>query len=193
MTRALSDLDWPRRTERLAIRPLAWGDVETVFGYRSDPEVARWVTSLPTALEQFAGQMLSAASTLVIERDGVLVGDLMLKVQDAWSQAEVTDRARGTQAEIGWTVAPAHQGQGYATEAVRELIGIAFDLGVRRIEAGCFAENEASWHLMERVGMRREGVFLGESLHRDGTWRDGMTYALRVDEWDPGAGGRRAP
>ena len=77
---------------------------------------------------------------------------------------------------------PAVQGQGLGTEAVRELIAVAFELGVRRLEANCFADNQASWRLMERVGMRREGHFIQESLHRDGGC-DGMTYALRAEEW----------
>lgn len=183
VTRTLSDLVWPRHTERLTIRPAALGDLRAIFDYRSDPDVARWVTSLPTTVEMFASRLLGSGSALVVEHNGSLVGDLTVTVQDAWSQAEVSDQAEGTQAELGWCIAPAHQGRGYATEAVRELVRIAFDLGVRRLEAGCFAENVASWHVMEKVGMRREGVYLRESLHRDGTWRDGMSYALLAEEW----------
>jgi RimJ/RimL family protein N-acetyltransferase len=46
------------------------------------------------------------------------------------------------------------------------------------VEAYCFAENEPSWRLMERVGMRREAHTVADGLHRDGTWRDGLAYAL---------------
>ncbi|HEY0690820.1 MAG TPA: GNAT family protein [Kribbella sp.] len=49
--------------------------------------------------------------------------------------------------------APAHTGHGYATEAVRELIRLCFeDLGLRRVTSNCFAANDASRRLMERVG-----------------------------------------
>jgi len=105
-------------------------------------------------------------------------------VSDAWAQAEVVEQARGVQAELGWALHPDHAGQGYATEAVRELIRICFeDLGLRRVTAGCFADNEASWRLMERVGMRREQYAVAESLHRSGAWLDGLGYALLADEW----------
>ncbi len=57
------------------------------------------------------------------------------------------------------------------------------ELGLRRVTAGCFAANEASWRLMERVGMRREIHTVRESLHRSGEWLDGMGYALLADEW----------
>ncbi len=81
----------------------------------------------------------------------------MLRREDAWSQREVIDQARGAQAELGWVLDPAYTGSGYATEAVRELLRYCFeDLGVRRVTANCFLDNDASWRLMERVGMRRE-------------------------------------
>jgi RimJ/RimL family protein N-acetyltransferase len=125
------------------------------------------------------------AKTLVVELDGVVIGDLMLAPEDAWAQSEIAEQAKGTQAEIGWCLDPAHGGQGYATEAVRELIRIAFeDLGLRRLVALCFADNEPSWRLMERVGMRREQYAVKDSLHRSGAWLDGMTYALLAEEWE---------
>jgi RimJ/RimL family protein N-acetyltransferase len=124
------------------------------------------------------------AKTLVIQRDGVVIGDLMLAPENAWAQSEVADRAEGVQAEIGWCIDPAEEGHGYATEAVRELIRLAFeDLGLRRLVANAFATNEASWRLMERVGMRREVYTVRESLHRSGEWMDGIGYALLADEW----------
>jgi RimJ/RimL family protein N-acetyltransferase len=57
------------------------------------------------------------------------------------------------------------------------------DLGLRRVTAECFAANEASWRLMERLGMRRESHNVGDSLHRSGEWLDGYGYALLADEW----------
>lgn len=78
---------------------------------------------------------------------------------------------------------PPHNGRGYATEAVRALLDIVFDeLQLRRVTASCFAANEASWRLMERLGMRRETYNVRESLHRSGEWLDGMVYALLADE-----------
>ena len=108
----------------------------------------------------------------------------MLGREDAWSQREVIDQARGAQAELGWVLDPAHTGSGYATEAVRELLRYCFeDLGVRRVTASCFLDNDASWRLMERVGMRRELHAVRESLHRSGQWLDTVAYAILVDEW----------
>ena len=116
---------------------------------------------------------------MVVELDEVVIGDLVVRILDAWAQAQVGDRARGTQAELGWVFDPTLWGCGYATEAVRELVRICFeDLGLRRVVATCFAENEASWRLMERVGMRRELHAVADALHRSGAWADTYGYAM---------------
>jgi RimJ/RimL family protein N-acetyltransferase len=51
------------------------------------------------------------------------------------------------------------------------------------VTANSFADNLASWRLMERLGMRREVYTVRESLHRSGEWLDGVGYALLADEW----------
>jgi RimJ/RimL family protein N-acetyltransferase len=79
---------------------------------------------------------------------------------------------------------PTYTGAGYATEAVEELLRYCFeDLGVHRVVANCFLDNDTSWRLMERVGMRRETHAVRESLHRSGQWLDTVAYAIVDDEW----------
>ena len=195
MHATLDDLCWPVRTERLVLRRATAQDSDQVWRYRRLEEVSRYMTAMLTDREQFRAFFAEPdrlARTLVVELDdrpGVIVGDLMVRVQDAWAQTEVADRATGTQAEIGWAFDPAHHGHGYATEASSELLRLCFDdLGVRRVEALCFADNEPSWRLMERLGMRREIHTIEESLHRSGVWMDGLGYAILEREWR----GRRA-
>lgn len=183
----LLTVPWPCRTERLSIRRATAEDVEATWAFRRLEEVSQWLTRAPTTIEAYRDAFLDPdrlVATLVVELDGRVIGDLMLRVEDAWAQAEVADRAVGVQAELGWALHPDHAGHGYATEALRELIRICFvDLGLRRVAASCFAANTASWRLMERVGMRREAHTVKESLHRSGEWLDGMDYALLRDEW----------
>lgn len=191
----LQDVDWPLTTSRLHVRRATAADAGAVWAYRRLPEVAEWMTGLTGDEATYAPRFVEPerlAVTLVVERDGRVVGDLMLRVEDAWSQTEVAERARGTQAELGWAFDPAVHGQGYATEAVHRLLALCFEeLGLRRVTAGCFADNVPSWTLMERVGMRRECHLVADSLHRSGRWLDSFTYALLADEWHarPGATG----
>ncbi len=180
-------MTWPRRTERLTIRPATEDDLPGMHAYRRLPEVAEWE---PRQLGAFHHWLLHAdgkgllSRNLVVHRDGVLVGDLYLRVEDAWAQAEVADRAAGRQAEVGWTTDPAHQRNGYATEAARELLAVCFEeLGVHRVVAETFAGNEASWRTMERIGMRREGYAVRDALHRSRGWQDSCFYGLLAEEW----------
>lgn len=187
MDRTLDEVTWPVCTGRLQLRPLTGEDAPAVFEYRSLPQVTEWVGSAVNDLDAFTQRVLDPTSGthhLVVERHGTIIGDLMLDVQDAWAQREVAAQAARTQGLLGWTFHPDHHGLGYATEAVAELLRICFeDLGLRRVEAECFAANEPSWRLMERLGMRREIHAVAESLHRDHGWVDGFGYALLAEEW----------
>lgn len=184
MTTALSDLSWPRRTDRLELRPARSEDADAVWPWYRLPEVQEWTTTLSLTLE--AHQQWwerSLDSSIVGILDGRIVASGKVQRQDAWSQADVVGQARGQQAELGWVLDPAVQGRGLGTEFAAALLDIAVDgLGVRRVEASCFAENLASRRVMEKIGMRCEGHFIEESLHRSGRWLDAMAFAILAHE-----------
>jgi RimJ/RimL family protein N-acetyltransferase len=185
MARALNELDWPRRTDRLTIRPATMDDAAAVWLWQRDPAVSHWLTVCAPDENAFAeGWGACLPQVVVAESDGRIVATGKIEVQNAWSQAEAAGGARDQQAELGWTVDPAVQGRGIGTEVARELLPIAFDgVGVRRVIALCIADNAASWRIMEKIGLRREGLFVAEALHRDGHWVDSLAYALLADEW----------
>jgi RimJ/RimL family protein N-acetyltransferase len=181
-----SPIGAPLATERLVLRAATPDDAEATWVYRRLPEVGEWLTEVPRCLEIYRETFCDAerlATTVIVEVAGGVVGDFMLRVEDAWAQAEVAEQAHRAQAELGWVLDPAATGRGYATEAVCALISFCFnDLGVRRVVANCFVDNTASWRLMERVGMRREGRAVADSLHRSGRWLDTVTYAVLAEE-----------
>lgn len=187
MSTELAALTWPLHTGRLTLRPATAGDAGATWEFRRRADVSHWLTRASGTLDEHRAWFEAPgnlARTLVIERGGVVIGDLMVKVEDAWAQAEITERARGVQAELGWVLHPEHAGHGFATEAIRALLRLCFtDLGLHRVTATCFADNNASWRLMERVGMRREFHTVRDSLHRSGEWLDCFGYALLADEW----------
>lgn len=184
VTSPLEAADWPVRTDRLVLRRFAASDIPAIFAYRSQPQVAEWIGSTSADTAPLAERFGDGAIAVVVEHDDRVVGDLMVRVEDAYAQSEVSAGAAASEAELGWTFDPAHHGRGLATEAVGELLRICFDeLGLRRVTAACFTANEASWRLMERLGMRREAHHVLDSLHRDHGWQDGYVYALLADEW----------
>jgi RimJ/RimL family protein N-acetyltransferase len=87
------------------------------------------------------------------------------------------------QAEIGITIAPSAQGQGYAREALEALFHDLFgSLGVHRIYASVDPRNTPSMALLTAVGMRQEAHFR-ESLLFRGEWVDDVVFALLACEW----------
>jgi RimJ/RimL family protein N-acetyltransferase len=90
-----------------------------------------------------------------------------------------------TEAHLGYIFDPDHSGRGYASEAVAAVVDHSFRrLGVRRITAGCFADNAASVRILEKAGMRREQHGVGDSWHAELGWLDGYTYAILAEEWE---------
>ena len=83
------------------------------------------------------------------------------------------------------------QGQGYATEAARALLALAFEsYGLHRVFGRLEARNVASARVLERIGMRRE-AHLVENEWIKGEWQSELVYALLAREWrelsDPGS------
>lgn len=84
--------------------------------------------------------------------------------------------------DIGYALNDEFCGNGYMTEAVDRILQAGFqDLGLHRIWAVADVENTASWRLMERVGMRREGLLRQDKLVR-GSWRDSYLYAILASD-----------
>ncbi len=174
----------PLATDRLTLRRLGPQDAPAVFRYRSLAEVRRFQGWEPSTLVEVEVALRAnpedadAPGTwlqLALERraDGELLGDCGLHFPAA-------DPA---QAELGITVAPAHQGHGYATEALGAVLGFLFDtLGKHRVRASVDPDNRPSIRLLERLGMRREG-HLVESLWFKGRWADDVLFALLDREW----------
>ncbi len=177
---SLDQVSWPVRTSRLRLRRAQLEDAPALFAYRSDERIAHWLSRVQSDPDVWEQQWRSRVpTTVIVEHDGEIIGDVRLLVGDAYAQFEVDDAATGVQAELMWAFHSSAGGQGFATEAIAAVIRIAFeDLGLRRVVAVCYADNKRSWQLMERVGMRREGHSIRSTLHRDGTWCDFLFYAL---------------
>lgn len=175
-------------TERLTLRRFAASDGPAVHAYMGDPQVTRW---LPPGLLDPAGAQAFAdrnsgrrpRALAVVERaSGELVGHMDFH---PWL-------GPGTR-EIGWAIGRSHQRKGYATEAARALLAQAFGrLRCHRVVATCQPENIASWRVMEKLRMRREGHFRQHLLRDTGERWDEYFYALLAEEYFAG-GGRKPP
>jgi RimJ/RimL family protein N-acetyltransferase len=172
-------IEWPIHTERLTLRPYEPDDLEALWTFERLPRVQQWLGWAPHSRAELREAMEkdgSATTQVMVLLGSMIIGHVMIMPRDSWAQTDVLAEAKGLEAELGWMFDPEHAGQGYATEAVRAVIGLCFDgFGLRRVHAGCFADNTGSWRLMERLGMRREEHSRATALHRNGTWHDSLT------------------
>ncbi|CAN5653920.1 GNAT family protein [soil metagenome] len=175
----------PLSTSRLVLRRFTLADVETFMAYRNDPDVARyqsWEGCTRAEAERLIhdqqsqepgepGQWYQIA--IALKEGGALLGDCALRIH--------TPDVR--QATIGFTLARANQRHGYATEALTCLLAHLFQQKrLHRVVADTDPQNVASWTLLERLGMRREG-HLRQSLRFKGQWADEYLYAVLAEDW----------
>ena len=176
----------PIETERLRLRAFEAGDFDALYAIRSNPDVVRWLywgvqteDEVRATLEQKVvaralvaeGDVLALAG--VLETTGELVADVILH----W-----LSREHGT-GEVGFVVHPGHQGHGYATEAARPLLRVAFeDVGLHRVIGCTEARNAASARVLQKLGMRQE-AHLVENEWVKGEWQSELVYAILDREW----------
>jgi RimJ/RimL family protein N-acetyltransferase len=174
------------RSSRLILRRFKDDDLTALCAYRSLPEVARfqsWESIGPAdgaslIAEQshqepnIPGTWLQLAITRV--DSGEMIGDCGLHCP----------RENPRQLELGITLAPSHQGRGYATEALAAVIEYAFTrLGKHRITALTDSENAPGSALFLRLGFRREAHFI-ENVWFKGKWGSEFAFALLRTEWE---------
>lgn len=176
-------------TARLRIRRFRPDDAPGLHAILSRPEAVRFEpygVQDAAACERIARERATDPCFWAVERtgDGVLLGTLYL--------APAEDPAWATY-EVGFVFHPDHWGRGYATEAARALLDHVFAGGAHRVVAHCDPRNAASWRLLERLGMRREGLhpraasFATDDAGRP-VWHDVVDYAVLAEEWrSPGS------
>lgn len=170
-------------TPRLVVRPLERGDITELTRYRNVPEIARYQDWTLPYTRDLAHELLDGLDgtngpttdmwvQLAIARidDGELVGDLAVWLDE-----------QGALAMVGYTLAPEHQGRGYATEAAGALVDWLVTKGVHRIAATLDPQNLASARVLERLGFRYTGTARAAALVR-GRWEDDARFEILADE-----------
>lgn len=172
-------------TARLRLNALRTDDAQALFGYRADPRVSRFQGWQPASVLDAKAfiERQSAASiatpdgwfqrAMRLRQDGTLIGDLGIHLPAAAEDS----------VEFGISIAPGHQGMGYAREALQALFELIFGRMERhRIHASVDPRNVACMALLRSLGMRQEAHHR-ESLWLHGEWVDDAVFALLAREW----------
>jgi RimJ/RimL family protein N-acetyltransferase len=167
-------------SDRLIIRRFVAADADALASYRSDPEVARYQDwECPYPIDEAAGFIASLQNlapgtpgtwfqfAVSLQSSGDLIGDVGLH----------TRQGAGRDGELGFTFAVAHQGHGYATEAVRAVVEYAFgQLAMDGIFARTDTHNVRARRLLESLGFEEQPE-LREHARFKGAWATDLVYA----------------
>lgn len=172
-------------TERLRLGPFGDGDVDEMHGYQGLEEVARYLYRPPRDRQGCLDAITRSQGVNGFHADGDTILLAVRRRDEAGILGEVSLRtaaAAARQVEIGWVFHPAVQGVGYATEAARSAVGLAFDLGAHRLFARVDVDNLSSVRLCQRLGMRREAHLVENDLTVAGAWGSEYVYAKLARE-----------
>ncbi len=171
-------------TERLVMRRMKPSDARDMYAYSCREDVTRYLlwephTSPQQTLDYLEYLQLRYKSGdfydwgLICRADGHFIGTC------GFTSLDVANNA----AEIGYVLHPAYWGQGFAPEAVRQVLDFAFmRLNVHRVEARYMVGNERSRRVMEKCGMTYEGV-RRSSMFVKGQYRDIGICSILSDEY----------
>ena len=171
-------------TPRLVLRRMTMADAEDIYAYGRDPEVSRHVL-----WDAYRSVGEARAYLRYIQRQ------YRLNDPSSWGiELKATGRLIGTigfmwwnkeykSAEVGYSLARAYWNRGLMTEALRAVLHFGFtQMDLHRIEAQHELENPASGRVMEKVGMKKEGV-LRERLWNKGRYVDVALYSVLRKEF----------
>jgi len=172
-------------TGRLVLRNFCRADAAGLFAYLREPEASCFLSLKLADMKEAETEAEKRSAddehiAVCLKSTGQLIGDLFAVPEtDTFS--------------IGWNFNPAFGRQGYALEAARALFNHLFEeRGARRLYAYVEDHNTSSQRLCERLGMRKEGLFVDfVSFKNDGAgypiYENTLQYALLRREWMPDA------
>lgn len=171
--------DFTIRTQRLLIRTFQKEDWPAVYAYTADRSVMHFIPG---------GRMTEAETQSYVNRqadDAPEAYAVLLPSQERLiGHISFHPWFAPRTYEIGWVFHPDYHGRGYATEAALAMLDYGFETrNVHRIIATCQPENPASWRVMEKLGMTREGHFRQCIEQPGGIWWDEYFYAALKAEW----------
>jgi [ribosomal protein S5]-alanine N-acetyltransferase len=175
------------KTERLALRGFTLKDAPDVQRLAGEWEVARTLLSVPHPYEDGVAEEWISGHRSAFERgEGVNFAAVLRERGELCGSIGLLINSRDANAELGYWIGVPYWGQGYATEAAREVVRYGFEeLGLHRIYAAHFGNNPASGRVLRKIGMTYEGT-RREHHRKWGDYEDRVEYGLLVCEWRAG-------
>lgn len=166
-------------TERLQLREIVKEDAHSIFHCFSNHDVTRYYgQDTLTNIEQ-AEPFIAFFAKSYKENRGIRWGiEIKGKKEMIGTIGFNVLSLKHKRAEIGYELHPDYWGNGYATEAISKVIAYGFsELGLTRIGAIVFIENNKSNQLLTKLGFEKEGI-LKNYMYQNGVAYDTNIYSL---------------
>lgn len=178
-------MDFPlSETSRLYLRKITTKDADDIFEYLSNDEVTKYLgrESLNDIGESY--DLIKKFETNYIDKRGIRWG-MIHKATGHLIGTIGYDaiQIKNKRADIGYDLNIKYWRQGFATEAINEVIRLGFEnLGLNRIGAVVFPQNIPSLNLLEKVGFTKEGI-LRDYIIQNNIERDTVVLSLLKKEY----------
>lgn len=167
------------RTERLKLRGFTLQDAPAVTELCSEWDIAATVASIPHPYEQsMAEEWIGTHQEAFQQGKAVAFAVTTIDEERLVGAIDIHINATHHLGEVGYWIGKPFWNRGYATEALKAVIGYAFKtLHLNRVQARHMTKNPASGRVMEKAGMQNEGV-LRQSLYRWESFEDAAMYSI---------------
>lgn len=168
-------------TDRLILRKFTINDAEDMLNnWANDNEVAKYLSWSPHGKIEVTREVISGwvrAYEMPTTYNWAIELKTTRKVIGSISVIELSDKNH--RCEIGYCMSKAYWNKGIMTESLRAVNGFLFsEVGINRIQAKHDTKNIASGKVMEKTGMKHEGIFKQYKIRKDGTFGDLNMYAI---------------
>lgn len=170
----VNDQEWAQYQVNIQPTPYTRKDIETLVDMFSNPSY--WEKGHPGL--PFPGNGAGLLRIFAVVLDGRAIGEIALNQRELDLPNE--------RVEIAYTLSRKYWNRGLATEAARAVMDWVFrNYDINRLYAWCDPRNTGSWRVLEKLGMKREGL-LREHMKEDGEFRDQLYYGILRSEWEAG-------
>lgn len=171
------------RTERVVLSPFSPSDAPLVQRYAGDPEISRTTQNVPYPYPEGAAEKWIASHLpQYLEKTNVVFA-VRSPAGELYGAINLSLKMHDQMGELGYWIAVPFWNQGFCTEAARRLIQFGFnDIGLNKIYARHLRGNAGSGRVMEKIGMKKEGI-QRQHVIKNGQPTDVIEYGILKSEY----------
>ncbi|MCK4907727.1 MAG: GNAT family N-acetyltransferase [Spirochaetes bacterium] len=172
------------KTDRLLLRPFELSDAPQVKELAGDKAISDTTLNIPYPYEDgMAEEWISTHQPKFEAEERVDCAIVLKSTQELIGAIGLIIDKKFNRADLGYWVAKEYWNHGYCTEAARAILDYAFDkLKLHKITAIHIARNPASGKVMEKIGMKKEGLFKDHVIKCD-EYEDIVSYGILNGEF----------